>query len=118
MTNIHRKNTDANIDPRGNADIKRIMPEKKTTLPSLRNQDWKTVKSETEKVNDNDKYPDKRHHLFNICRSKISLWKNRGPPGDHRQKIKTRVGTQTRIKDKNTTTTSKNTKTEHILGQN
>ena len=28
------------------------MSEKKTTLPSLRNQDWRTVKSETEKVND------------------------------------------------------------------
>ena len=28
------------------------MPEKKTTLPSLRNQDGGTVKSETEKVND------------------------------------------------------------------
>ena len=32
--------------------IKRIMSEKKTTLSSLRNQDWRTVKSETEKVND------------------------------------------------------------------
>ena len=28
------------------------MSEKKTTLPSLRNQDWRTVKSETETVND------------------------------------------------------------------
>ena len=28
------------------------MTEKKTTLLSLRNQDWKTVKSETEKIND------------------------------------------------------------------
>ena len=28
------------------------MSEKKTTLLSLRNQDWWTVKSETEKVND------------------------------------------------------------------
>ena len=32
--------------------IKRIMSEKKTTLPSLRNQDWRKFKSETEKVND------------------------------------------------------------------
>ena len=31
--------------------IKRIVSEKKTTLPSLRNQDWRKVKSETEKVN-------------------------------------------------------------------
>ena len=27
------------------------MTEKKTTLPSLRNQDWKTVKVDTEKAN-------------------------------------------------------------------
>ena len=26
-----------------------IMSEKKTTLPSLRNQDWKTLKAETKK---------------------------------------------------------------------
>ena len=32
--------------------IKRIMSEKKTTLPSLRNKDWRTVKFEAEKVND------------------------------------------------------------------
>ena len=31
--------------------IKKIMTEKKTTLPSLRNQDWKNVKVEIEKVN-------------------------------------------------------------------
>ena len=28
------------------------MSKKKTTLPYLMNQEWKTVKSETEKVND------------------------------------------------------------------
>ena len=27
------------------------MSEKKNTLPSLRNQEWRTIKSETEKVN-------------------------------------------------------------------
>ena len=32
--------------------IKRIRSEKKTTLPSLRKQDWRTVKSDTAKVND------------------------------------------------------------------
>ena len=32
--------------------MKRIMSEKKTTLPSLRSQDWRTVKIETETVND------------------------------------------------------------------
>ena len=32
--------------------MKRVMSEKKTTLSSLRNQDWRTVKSKTKKVND------------------------------------------------------------------
>ena len=32
--------------------LKRIISEKKTTLPSRRNQDWGTVKSETGRVND------------------------------------------------------------------
>ena len=62
-----------------------------------------------------DKYPDKQYHgvkRFNIRRSKISPWKNRSPLEDHRQEIKTRVGTQTWIADKKTTTSSKNTKTE------
>ena len=31
--------------------IKRIISEKKTTLPSLMIEDWKTVKAETEKIN-------------------------------------------------------------------
>ena len=31
--------------------MKRIISKKKTALPSLRNQEWKTVKSETEKIN-------------------------------------------------------------------
>ena len=50
-----------------------------------------------------DKYPDKRHHRikrFKIRKSKISLWKNRGPFEDHKQEVKTRVGTQTWIVDK------------------
>ncbi len=34
--------------------MKRIMSEKKTTLPSLRNQNWRTL-SKPERVN--DKYP-------------------------------------------------------------
>ena len=32
--------------------LKRIMYKKKTRLPSLRYQDWSTVKAETEKIND------------------------------------------------------------------
>ena len=58
--------------------LKRIMSEKKTTLPSLRNQDWETVKVETEK---NKRliytYLNEQHHGIkwtNLCRSEISLW--------------------------------------------
>ena len=50
-----------------------------------------------------DKYPDKQHHgikRFNLCRSKISLRKNRGSSEDHRKNVKTRMGTQIRIADK------------------
>ena len=32
--------------------MKRIMSEKKTTLPFLRDQNWRTVKSKTEKMDD------------------------------------------------------------------
>ena len=32
-------------------DLKRIMNEQKTTLPSLRNIEWRTIKRETEKIN-------------------------------------------------------------------
>ena len=32
--------------------LKRVMSEKKTRLPSLRNQDWKIIKAETEKINE------------------------------------------------------------------
>ena len=63
-----------------------------------------------------DEYSDKRHHgfkRFNIRRSKISLWKVRGHLEDHKQIVKTRMGTQTWIADKKITITSKNTKIEH-----
>ena len=32
--------------------LKRIMSEKNTRLPSIRNIDWKTVKAETEKISE------------------------------------------------------------------
>ena len=102
--------------------IRGIISEKKTTLPSLRNQDWRTVKSKTEKVNDlltNIPTNDITElNDWKYAGAKLICEKNRGPLEDHRKKIKTRVGTQTWITDKKkyikkTTTTSKNTKTEH-----
>ena len=61
--------------------MKRIMSEKKTALPSLRNQDWKTVKVETGKINGlSTNIPTKNITEFNnliyvLC--EISRWKIR-----------------------------------------
>ena len=57
--------------------IKRIMSEKKTTLPSLTNQDWKTVKVKTEKKKKRilNTYLNKHYGIreTNLCKSKIIL---------------------------------------------
>ena len=91
--------------------MKRNMSEKKTSLLSLSG-----TRSETEKVND---------LLTNIPTNNITdlndliyagaklVCEKSGSPEDHRQKVKTRVGTQIRFADEKTKTTSKNTKTEH-----
>ena len=57
--------------------LKSILPEKKTRLLSLRNQDGKTVKAETEKnkriINT---HPNEKHHRIKriyLCWSKSSL---------------------------------------------
>ena len=42
--------------------MKRLISMKKTALPSLRKQDWKTVKAETEKINDITNIPNEQHH--------------------------------------------------------
>ena len=55
--------------------VKRTMFKKKTTLTSLRNQDWKTVKAETEK--NIIKYLIEQNHEIkgtDLCWSKISLY--------------------------------------------
>ena len=57
--------------------IKRIMPGKQSTLPSLRNQDRKTVHEEAEKNKRNiNTYLNEKHHGIkrtNLCRKEISL---------------------------------------------
>ena len=56
---------------------KGIMSEKKTPLPSLKNQDWKTVKTKTEKNKQIiNIYLNERHLIIkrtHLYRSKISL---------------------------------------------
>ena len=89
----------------------RIKSEKKTTLPSITNQEWRTEKSKTEKVNNlltNIPTNDIREVNDLIRRSKISLWKNQVPLDDQKK-----VKIQSEITDKKTMTRSKITKTEH-----
>ena len=90
---------------------KRIMYEKKTTLPSLRNIDWKGLKADTEKnkwiINT---YLNEKHDGIkwtNLCRSEISL----GFPLNHEQKLKTWLGNSPGNVGKKSTTISKNDKT-------
>ena len=72
--------------------IKRIMTKKKTTLQSIRNQDWKKVKEETEKVN---KLLKKNTPTDNITElndqiyagAKTTWWLNKYPWKDLKQKI-------------------------------
>ena len=81
------------------------MSKKKTTLPSLMNQGWRTVKPENKKVDD---------LLTNIptnAEAKLICEKIGVPFKTTKKEVKTCVGAQTWITDK--TTTSKNTKTEH-----
>ena len=67
------------------------MSEKKTALPSLRSQDWKTVKAETEKINDliTNTPTDDDTELNDLMYAEISLWKNRSSLEEHEQKDKT-----------------------------
>ena len=57
--------------------LKRIMSEKKTGLPSLRNQDWRTIKTKPEKNKQIiNTYLNELYHGIkrtNLCRSEISL---------------------------------------------
>ena len=90
-----------------NVDInKRIISEKKKpTLPSLRNQDWRTVKSETEKVND---------LLTNILTNDITKFNDLIYAGADLVCEKIRVPLKTKEwKSKPWWELCKNTKTEH-----
>ena len=57
--------------------IKRIMSQKKTRLPFLRNQEWKTIKAEIEKAKRIiNTYLNEQYHGIKriyVCRSEISL---------------------------------------------
>ena len=68
------------------------MSEKKTALPSLRNQNWRTVKYETEKVKDlltnipSNDITDLNDLIY--AGAKLGSEKIAPPPGDHRENQK------------------------------
>ena len=80
------------------------MNAKKTTLPSLRNIEWRTVKMETEKINQVLNYiltNDITELIeLNLCWGKTSLWENWDPLKKHKEKIKTRMRNSTGNTDK------------------
>ena len=79
---------------------------KETRLSSLRNQDWRIVKAETEQHKQIIKQT-------NQCKSKISLRKkNLCSTKEHEQKFKTWMVDSTGNADQKSTTASKNDKTE------
>ena len=87
------------------------MYEKITTLPSLGNQDWTTVKVEIKKPNELLTHiSTKKYHRIkrtNLCKSEMNLWENQGSPKKHEQKLKTWMGNSTGNADKKSTTTSR-----------
>ena len=97
--------------------MKIIISKKKTTSPSLRNHELRTVKSKTEKVNNlltniltnNIRYVNDLIYAG----AKLVCDKTTTPSEDHRQKSKTRMGTIIWITDMKSTRTSNNTKTGH-----
>ena len=100
--------------------MKRIISERKTTLLSLSNQDLKTVKVETEKINEllihistnNITELNKLIHAgAKLVSDKICL-----PPKGHEQKLKTWTWNQTGNTNKKTSTTSRNAKTKKNPG--
>ena len=53
--------------------VKRIMCSEKTTLPSLRNIKWKTLKIETNKINHIHTNNITKLNEVNLCRCELSL---------------------------------------------
>ena len=72
--------------------VKKIMTEKKTTLPFIRNQDLKRVKVEIEMVNNFFRNIQNRQHHWakraNLCGKETTLRENRCSLKEHEQKYK------------------------------
>ena len=75
--------------------VKRIIFNKKLTLPSLSNRYQKTVKAKTEKINELSTYLNEQHQGIkqtNRCMRKTSQYKNRSFSKEDGQKLKTWMG--------------------------
>ena len=75
------------------------MNSEKTTFPSLRNIEWRTIKAETNKVNQVLTYKS-TNNITTLCWSEISLRENWYSLKRHKEKIKTRMGNSTGNADK------------------
>ena len=99
--------------------MKRIMSEKKTKLPSLRNQDLRTVKSKTEKINELlTNTPTNDITGLNdliYAGAKLVCEKNGFPlkTRDRKPKLGWELRQESQIKKKKKSTSSKNDKIEH-----
>ena len=99
-SNCNESNTHPNIEQTLTQEkinletIKRMMSEKKTTLPSFRNQDWKTVKAEIEKKWIINTYLNEWHHKIKwtklVCKKIRFPLKNMNKNSKSRWKIRLR----------------------------
>ena len=97
-------------------DLKRIMNSEKTTLPSLRNIEWRIVKAETNKVNQVLTYISTNNitelNELIYAGAKLVWRENWDTLKKHERKIKTMMGISTINSDKKSTKTGKNDKTK------
>ena len=90
--------------------VERIMSEKKSRLPLLRNQDWKTVTAETEKIKELLTHISTNNIM--VLNELISTRAKLVEEKENEQKIKTWIGNWTGDADNKCTTRIKNEKTE------
>ena len=96
--------------------LKRILNREKTTLPSLRNIEWRIVKEETNKVNQvltyipTNNITDLNELIY--AGAKLVCENIEIPSKKHESKVKTRMGSSTRNSDRKPTKTTESGKTK------
>ena len=95
--------------------LKRIMNSAKTTLLSLRNIKWRTLKTETNKINQIQPYISTNNitELNDLIYAEAKLvWEKWGLLKKHEQTVETRMGSSIGNPDKKSTKTGQNGNTE------